>query len=285
VTAAAGLATPAAVVAAIRGGRSIELSAYMLEPHGAVATALGEAAERGASVSVTLERAERLPSEALRRLAGRTADVLRERGVAVRFGVAGGDSVHLKAAVVDGTAFLDDRNWAASGETIVATSEPAQVEAVRASFEGRASECAGLATGKGAALELEAAALREGRGDRVDLASESFGTCAVSRQLRLRAERGDHVRLIVNGRLARAHRAGRERATLHRLAAAGVEIRTSGADEKLCVAGDRGWVGSANATFEVTPMTDWGLAVRDSGMLDALADTFEREWAAARPFR
>ncbi|MBD5635106.1 MAG: hypothetical protein IAI49_11570 [Candidatus Eremiobacteraeota bacterium] len=283
-TVAETLATPADFLGAIAGAREIAVSAYMLEPEGDVARALEAASDRGASVSVTLERfADRPASDGLRRLSERCAAGLRAHGVDVRLGVPSGDVVHLKAAAVDGIAFLDDRNWASAGETIVATSRPDDVALVRDAIAGRTGATERLATEKAAALRLETDAIRGG-GDRIDVESESFGACAVSQELRARAAAGAHVRLLVNGRLARSKGARRERALLHRLAKAGVKIRTTGADEKLCIAGDRGWVGSANATFDVTPMTDWGLAVGAGAVLDALESTFEREWIAARPF-
>ena len=278
-------ASPGDVVRAIGSAREVAFAAYLLNPTGSVARGLEAAADRGASVSVTLEAfADRPPANALRRLAERTARDLRAHGVDVRLGVPGGDTVHLKAAVVDGTAFLDDRNWSAAGETIVATTRPAEVAAVRAAIDGTTGRAGDLATEKEPALELEAEAIRSGGGDTIDVETESFGACAVSAALRARAQAGDHVRLLVSGRIASARRSVRERALLRRLAAAGVEVRTTEANEKLCVAGDRGWVGSANATFDLVPTTDWGLATSDPALLAQLAATFAREWNVARPF-
>ena len=284
-TAAVSFATPEAVVAAIGRAASVELSAYMLEPRGAMTRALEAAADRGADVRVTLEPfAERGRADGLRRLAGiETAD-LRAHGVTVRLGVPGGDTVHLKAAVVDGTAYLDDRNWTAGDETIVALAAAADVAAVHDAIGGRTVATERLATEKDPALALEAAAIREGTGDCVEVQSESFGAGAISAALRVRAATGSHVRLLVNRQIALGAGAKRERAVLHGLAAAGVEIRTTRSTEKLCVAGERGWVGSANATFDAVPTTDWGLALRGGPMLGVVDTTFRSTWDAARPF-
>jgi hypothetical protein len=192
--------------------------------------------------------------------------------------------VHLKAAVIDGTAYLDDRNWTAGGETIVADARPADVAVVRDAIGGRTVATATLATEKDAALLLESAAIGSGTGDRVDVESESFGASVVSASLRARAAAGAHVRLLVNGNVAFAAGSGRERAVLRSLAAQGVEIRTTPSAEKLCVAGDRGWVGSANPTFDRAPTTDWGLALSDAAMLAPLEAAFERTWRTARAF-
>jgi hypothetical protein len=281
---AAALVPGGAVLDALAGAREIAFSAYTLRPDGTVARALEAAADRGAAVAVTLEAfADRPADDGLRAQTGSVAAQLRDHGVHVRLGVPNGDVVHLKAAVVDGEAFLDDRNWTSAGDTIVRVVDPVEVAAVRAAIDGRTGAPGGVATEKAAALDLEAATIRDG-GDRIDVASESFGASAVSKAIRERATAGAHVRLLVNARIARSAHADRERAVLHRLANAGVEIRLTPDTEKLCTAGDRGWVGSANATFDAVRTTDWGVSIRDDRDIATLHATFEREWGSARPF-
>jgi hypothetical protein len=191
----------------------------------------------------------------------------------------------MKAAVVDGVAFLDDRNFPGDGrDTIVRTRDAGEVRMVRAALSGqgvaKGASTQRFATEKRAALRLEAGAILGGSGDRVDVESEAFGFSAVSKALRARALGGAHVRLLVAEREFRG--AGtQERRGLARLIAAGVSVRVGASDEKLCVAGDRGWVGSANATFP-EPMIDWGLATRSKPMLGAIRSAFERNWDAAR---
>ncbi|MBD5604175.1 MAG: hypothetical protein IAI48_03675 [Candidatus Eremiobacteraeota bacterium] len=264
---------PGAVFRRIGRASSVAVSAYVLEPHGAMARALVTAADRGASVSVTLDGLD----------ARATARELRAHGIRVSYGAPSGDDVHLKAAVVDGVAYLNDRNWSANDETIVATSRASEVDAIRDAIAGRPRSVGRLATEKSAALALEADAIRHG-GDRIDVESESFGASAISAALRERVAAGAHVRLLVNARVAFERDSFRERALLRDLAARGVEVRVAPAAEKLCVAGKRGWVGSANATYAGEPMTDWGLALDDPAMLATLEDTFERNWSAGRPF-
>ena len=272
---------PREVYGRIAEASRIALSAYTLEPRGEMVRALDAAADRGARVAVTLEGfAGRSDARDLRRVALENARDLRAHGVRVRLGT-GGAEVHLKAAVIDGTAFLDDRNWAARSETIVATTERGEVAAVLDAIAGRPHDAGCLATDKRSALGREAEAIRCG-GDHVDLESESFGPGIVATALRERAAGGALVRVLVNDRIASERRARGERALLRDLAQAGVEVRVSAASEKLCVAGDRGWVGSANATFAGEPMTDWGRTVDEPALLGTLAATFERNWNAAR---
>jgi len=303
VSSAAHLVSEAPVFEAFANAGTIALSAYTLAPGGAAARALEAAADRGAAVSVTLEdfaRRRKLDgrwepagvvepqgrrgSEDLQRNMARVAAELRRHGVAVKLGVPSGAEVHLKAAVADGTAFLSDRNWTSTGETVLATTQPDDVAAVRAAIDGRFATTADLATEKRAALALEVQTIRSVTGDRIDVESESFGAGSVCAALRLRAGAGAHVRLLVSGRIAYAPTARAERAVLRGLAAAGVEIRTTAANEKLCVAGAAGWVGSANATYEYAPTSDWGYAFRNSPAVAALESAFEHSWKTARPF-
>jgi hypothetical protein len=55
------------------------------------------------------------------------------------------------------------------------------------------------------------------------------------------------------------YRSRREPAELADLAASGVMVRTSNADEKFAVDGDAVWIGSANATHGVPNQIDFGL--------------------------
>ncbi len=267
----ASIATEAAVDAAMAGASDIALSAYVLRRGCAVENGLERAGDRGARVSVTLDghpyAGSREPDGAAR-ANRRTAEALRRHGVTVHLTSAAEVPVHLKAAVVDGTAFLDDRNWAADGrDTIVATSDPGDVEAVRDALAGASAGTPDLALDKARALRLEAQAIYRAAGDRVDVESESFGYSPVYSALRYRAEHGAHVRLVVSAREFRGGGNGIERGALRRLRDAGVEIRVSAGNEKLCAAGDRGWVGSANASYAGAPMRDWGLQTRDPSLV------------------
>ena len=120
--------------------------------------------------------------------------------------------------------------------------------------------------------------------------SESFGCGAIYNALLHRAEAHQPTRLIVAGREA-AERGNRiERAHLARLAALGVEVRTGDPkhgdlNEKLAVAGNVAWAGSANATYARGAngaQRDWGLITRDASVTAGLRDAFERNWQAAR---
>jgi hypothetical protein len=72
--------------------------------------------------------------------------------------------------------------------------------------------------------------------------------------------------------------------SLDRLERAGVEIRLGCAAEKLCIAGDAGWLGSANASAGRPETLDWGFRTRAPALVADLAQRFERRWQTARPF-
>ena len=268
---------PAAFERAVASAGSVTLAAYTLPSPGLVA-ALECAAARGALVAVVLAGGAKLPA-GLRARNARAAATLRAHGVGVRIETA---AVHAKAAVVDGDLYLDGRNWN-RGDLIVRDRDPADVAAFRDALAGAPGRPGPLATSKAAALAQETALIAGAVGDRIDVASESFGGCTVSKALHDRLAAGARVRLLVSSEELRGPNAAREWTTLRKLAAAGAEIRTSRANDKLCVAAGRAWLGSANATWPVGPMLDWGLVSDDSALVGAARTRFETDWAAARP--
>jgi phosphatidylserine/phosphatidylglycerophosphate/cardiolipin synthase-like enzyme len=275
------------VLAALASARSIRFSAYILRP-GRFVDALAAAAGRGADVRVTLQGApygKNVAEQArLAQLNARVADALRARGARVRLTSAQEPAAHLKAAVVDGTAYLDDRNWTErGGDTIVTVSAAADVGAVASALDGVARSSDALATQKDRALSLEARLIYEARGT-VDCESESFSGCSVYGALKRRALQGAKVRLLVTRRDLAGGRNGYEVAALDRLAAAGVEIRVGDADDKLCLAAGDAWVGSANASGGAPRTLDWGLRSQDAPLVDALRERFEANWNAGKPY-
>ena len=245
--------------------------------------ALEGAARRGARVSVRLEGQPYADARGEMARGNRAvAKELRGFGASVTLAGARAEPVHMKAVLVDGIAYLDDRNFPSGGrDTIVATSDVQDVALVKAALDGNSGADGHLATEKAEALEFEATAIRDGPGDRVDVESEGFGFSPVSKALRERALGGAHVRLLVAAQELR-HPGTEERRALAQLLDAGVTVRVGTTNEKLCVAGDRGWVGSANATFP-EPILDWGMDVRSASVVDVLRTAFERNWDEARP--
>ncbi len=163
-------------------------------------------------------------------------------------------------------AYLDDRNWPKSGDTVVADDDPRDVALVRAALRGRGGADDALATRKDVALQREAALIDAAGTAPVVVATESFDGGPISVALRRHAQRGAPTTLIVDGRRLGA----RERALLDHLARDGVRVRTSARDEKLALAGDAVWLGSANATSaegRYGAQLEWGVVSRDPALV------------------
>jgi hypothetical protein len=269
---------------------SIDLAAYELRRGSDLVRALDQAAEHGVQVRVRVDGRPYGPAGKAIASATRSAvGDLRRHGAKVE--VVRDRSAHIKAAVVDGRAYLDDRNWTTSGhDTVLTTTDARDVALVRDAIDGRAGFDEHLATSKQRALELEADVIGTASGDRIDVESESFGTYGGPyTQLKARAIAGAHVRLIVSDNELRAARGTQERRALRTLAHVGVEIRVGDSrsgvgNEKLCVAGDAAWAGSANASFGDPCDADWGMRTNDRAVVSALSARFEANWSASRPY-
>ena len=291
-TVALSLESAGSLVAALAVAHRITLTAYTLR-EGPVRDALVAAAGRGADVTVRLER-DPLDDErrTLHRANRETVTALRAAGGTASLTNRGEPTLHMKAAVVDGVAWLDDRNWAADGpQRIVRDTDADDVAAVTSAVGGRPGVDRHLATTKAGALRLEADVIAHAGSAPLCVESESFGGGVIYDALLHRAKAGESTRLIVAGREVAESPGGREGKRLARLAALGVDVRVGDPqvgdlDEKFAVGGADAWVGSANATEAYGTdgaQRDWGLATRAPALVDDVRAAFERNWRAARP--
>ena len=233
--------------------------------------ALVEAARRGASVRVTLQRDPYGDADGSEAAANaRTAAELRRAGASVTLLARDVLPFHLKAAVCDGVAYLDDRNWPHDGGIVLADDDPRDVALVRAALGGTGGDDGALATRKDAALAREAALIDAAPLDAPLVASsESFGAGQIADALRRRAARGGATTLLLEERELDPRR----RAVVDALERAGVRVRNDDAGEKFVLAGDRAWIGSANATYaggERADQIEWGVITAAPAVLDAL---------------
>ena len=265
------------MLARVSAARDVDFGSYILPPN-AMRDALVAAARRGAHVAVTLQAdpfCDR--GGVLARVNAGSASLLREAGASVTLLPSAQVPFHLKAAVCDGVAYLDDRNWPKAGDTVVADDDPADVALVRATLAGRGGADDALATRKDVALAREVALIDGARAAPVVLVTESFGGGAVSAALRRHAASGAPTTLVVD----RHRLSPSQRHLLDGLAADGVRVKTSAADEKLLLAGDAVWLGSANASSsyrERGDQTEWGIVSRDPALVARVRETLAR-WA------
>jgi hypothetical protein len=285
------LSSTGEVLAALQRARDVAITAYTLPP-GRILDALAAAAGRGARVRVRLEGYIYKDDGSLSEQNSAAVGRLRAAGADARLvhqGAADGEPMlHLKSAIVDGTAFLDDRNWPDDGgDTIVRDDAAPDVALLRDAVEGREdSGSRAFSVEKRRSLALEARLIDgAGAGDEIAVESESFGAGnAVYAALDRAAQREAHVRVLVSAREAGA--TADERTAIAALERHGVQVRACDGDEKFAlVNGTRGWIGSSNATtaFEHPDQLDWGARSDDPALLRHLAGAFASRWSAAQP--
>jgi len=275
---------------AIRNARRLYLAAYFLHP-GRILTALERAARLGRRVTVRLEgrpfgdvdgTLRRANLEAVARLRAAGADALLLDSTA-----ANRPTLHIKAAVLDGVAYLDDRNFNDRNDTIVRDNGRRDVSALKAALADRPwPRGRTFWTNKGDALAGEARLLQTAaHARRVDVQSESFGASnAVYSALKRLASRGVRCRLIVASQIITPH----ELRALTILQACGVTVREGKTNEKMAlVDGRKSWIGSSNATsaYYDADQKDWGLRTDARATARELEGQFVENWSAARPFK
>lgn len=267
------------VLARIGSAREVAFGSYFLT-RGPMRDALVGAAQRGAHVAVTLQAdpyrgaGKRAPDNVA------STSLLRAAGADVSLLARDATPFHLKAAVCDGVAYLDDRNWTVRGpEIVVADDDPRDVALVRDALAGHGGGDATLATRKDEVLRREVALIDGAPRAPVTVETERVGSSPLTAALRRHARGGAPTTLVL-GRAA--DRTPRERATIAGLARDGVRVRTGGTNEKLALAGDTAWIGSGNATAAFgrgAGQLEWGLVTRDAALVGAVAAALKRDAA------
>jgi hypothetical protein len=272
------------MLAAMNGARAVTFSAFALPP-GAVLRELLEAARRGAHVTVRLNGCFDHGGAAVMGTQNRSAvRMLRRLGADARLvhtRDSDGPTMHLKAAVCDKVAFLDDRNWIAGEDNIVLRDDsPRDVAAIRtAACGGVPCGAARPALNKYDALRLETAVVSALPGDHIEVATETIASGSLVYGA-LKAAASRHPKLLISTYGLR----GKEGIDARRLSSYGVQVRVSRSCEKFALNGNRGWIGSANATTpHLNNSTDWGACTRSRVLVQTLRSRFAAEWKHARP--
>lgn len=273
------------LVASMKGAVHISLGAYVMDPGSDLVNALASAASNGSDVRVRLGQAYVDERGEIRDSNAATAERLRAAGAHV---VQTRDVEHLKAAVVDGRAFVDDRNWSGGTETVFSDDRPSDVRALRTALDSGVAVpgSEGFAVGKTDALQMEHDVIVSSRHKTLAVASETLTMKShVFIDLVAAAQR-EPVHLLVSRRCVRDPQG---RVALKQLVHGGVEVRIAAGDEgdeKYCLAGNRAWFGSANMTGtpKVQPL-DWGLRTRSHLIVNAVHHRFEAEWKDAAIYR
>ncbi|MEA2689711.1 MAG: PLD-like domain [Candidatus Eremiobacteraeota bacterium] len=280
------LGSASAVFKRIAHAHDVVFGTYVLRPDSGAQRALLAAAHAGARVRVTLQRDPYNIRDGTALNAAST-HALREAGARVRLLDLGDKAFHLKASVCDGIAYLDDRNWATGPQIVVADDQPRDVALVRAALLARATASnRTLALRKDIALARETSLVRHAGDAPVIVETENVGASPLADALCRHAARGARTVLILGD--WRNHPYA-ERAAIERLKRAGVEVLETGTNEKLALAGNRAWIGSANATGPYDARTagqfEWGAVTRVKALVNAVAAALRRDGAPASVVR
>jgi hypothetical protein len=232
------------MLARLGSARDVAFGTYVL-PRGRVRDALVAAARRGAHVAVALQ-ADPYRNAAGARGNAESARALRAAGASVRLLESAATPFHIKAAVCDGVAFLDDRNWTLRGpEIVVADDDARDVALVRDALGGRGGADAALATRKDESLRREVELIAHAGANAVVVETERAGT-----------------------------------SPLAKLARDGVRICEGGTNEKLALAGRTAWLGSGNATGangRGAGQLEWGMTTKSPALVDAVRTALARD--------
>jgi hypothetical protein len=270
------LSSVSAVIDRVGSARDVAFGSYFL-PRGTMRDSLVAAAQRGAHVAVTLQ-ADPYRNPFGARCNTAAARALRAAGATVTLLPSARAPFHLKAAVCDGVAYLDDRNWTKRGpEIVIADDDAADVALVRAGLAGSGGADATLATRKDEALRREVELVDAARNAPVIVETERVATSPLTRALERHAASGAPTTLVL-GRTSR--HSSREARTLAAFASAGVRIREGGTNEKLALAGNVAWIGSGNATGASgrgAGQVEWGMLTREPALVAAVRSALARD--------
>ncbi len=273
---AVSLSSVSAVLERVASARDVAFGSYFL-PHGPMRDALVTAARRGAHVSLTLQ-ADPYRNPYGRRCNADAARELRAAGGSVSLLPSDRAPFHLKAAVCDDVAYLDDRNWTQRGpETVVADGDPADVALVREALAGRGGADVALATRKDEAQQREVELVDRAGTAPVFVETERVATSPLTRALQRHAESGAPTTLVL---APTARHSAHEATALAALAASGVRVCRHGTNEKLALAGDTAWIGSGNATGASgrgAGQLEFGMLTREPALVAAVRAAFARD--------
>jgi phosphatidylserine/phosphatidylglycerophosphate/cardiolipin synthase-like enzyme len=274
------------MLSAMSTARNITFCAYFIEPGGAVEQTLEDAAKRGAQVTVRLNGYFYQGRKAMltgNKQAVRTLKALGADAKIVHHNDGDGPMMHLKAAVCDSVAFLDDRNWAQADDTVIRDTKRGDVDAVRRAASYVPASCDSVKLDKASALADESKLIRGARGHGVDVAVESVSTQGNLYSALLRLGRAGFKPHLLISKFGLRGKYGHAAELLQRN---GVVVRVTSNCEKFAIAaGKRAWIGSANGTssFRDAKQFEWGMRTNVPAIVRALQSRFNSAWCRAQP--
>jgi hypothetical protein len=271
----------------LAAAKTICFSAYVFTD--ASFQALDSAARSGANETVILPLEEESDdaSDAMQ-LAADGARIVYDQGSTT-------PPLHAKLAVVDGSAFLDGRNWDTS-DVVIGDTYAADFIAIENALAFAPTSSANLDTLKSLALNREANSITNAApatGVTVRFMTESFSSGAgnVIAALESAAQAGATVEVVV---LASDEQGNSSEANVLTTLEnppynMSVRLNPAGGSEKMTLISSQttGWFGSANATSSNANddnYIDWGLTVSDPSVLSALQSYYDSVYAGSTPY-
>ena len=263
----------AAATSAVASSNNATVTAYTLTPGNAMIRALGATVAHGGHASLVVDGNPYDPDGDVR--AGDEAALAQAASLHINV-YRSNRPIHLKAVLVPTGSYLSDRNWSRDAVVLLdrdSTDYAAIADAAKGSPHSVLhGNDGGLALIKSDALSLEAQMLS--RAQPISVESESFS--ANNPVYTALYDHPSGARLIVAQTEYRKKRS--EQAVIARLIARGVDVRTSTLNEKIGLAGDGVYIGSANATSGVEDQIEWGLVTHDPALFSTLRQRFQSEW-------
>jgi hypothetical protein len=191
------------------------------------------------------------------------------------------EPLHAKLAIVDGTAYLDGRNWDSS-DVIVSETGAADLTAIGNAIALNPTDSPTLDTIKQDALSLETTFINDASGTTIDYMTESFGAGNVANALIARAKAGATVHAIVLSE----DTSSTEDQTLTQMQQAGidVELNPGSGSEKMAIIGSAAWFGSSNSTTGSPYQIDWGAVFTSTSVLSTLQSNFNATLATCTKY-
>jgi phosphatidylserine/phosphatidylglycerophosphate/cardiolipin synthase-like enzyme len=204
--------------------------------------------------------------------------------------------LHAKLAIVDGSAFLDGRNWDTT-DIVISDTNPSDFTAITNALNLDPTSSTNLDTLKSLALQREAnylTAAAPASGATVRFMTESFSASAqnVISALETAAQNGATVEVVVLSSYVTGNSGEMSLLTTLKSAPYNMSVRLNPASgsEKIMLAStspSTGWFGSTNATdasYNDDNYIDWGLTVTDPNELSALQTYFDTVYGESTPY-
>ncbi len=271
----------------LSAGKLICFSAYVFTSDSF--KALDAAAKNGANETVILPQEEQSEDASdANQLAADGAQIIYDQGSST-------PPLHAKLAVVDGTAYLDGRNWD-STDVVISDTYAADFTAIENALALSPTSSTNLDTLKSNALTREANMITSagaGPGTTIRFMTESFSTGASSviSALEAAAQNGATIEVCVLSSYVSGNSSEQNLLTTLKSPPYNMNVRlnpNSGSEKMTLISNETtAWFGSSNATSTSSMASnyiDWGLTVSDPTVITSLQQYYDSTFASSSQY-